>query len=109
MDSPPISGRIADELLVDDCDFFNNSVKVVQMWVENKGPATCIIQPERWATPEMCAMLMVDAVRHGARAFAQPNGTSESEMLDRIWLGLDAERDDPKTVSAPLTNCGELN
>ncbi len=54
MDSPPISGRIADELLVDDCDFFNNSVKVVQMWVENKGPATCIIHLNG-GLPQRCA------------------------------------------------------
>ena len=80
-------------------DLLDNSVEVARLWVENEGPATCIIQPERLAEPEMFGMLMVDAIRHGARAFSQCYGMTEQDALSRIWRGVDAERADP---SSPL-------
>jgi hypothetical protein len=109
MNSPPISGRIANALSVDEYDFLDNSIEVVRMWVENGGPATCLIQPDRLATPEMFGILMVDAVRHGARAFPQLTGSTESEMLDRIWAGLDDERDAPWTDLDTVQNYGKLS
>lgn len=77
---------------VDEYDFLDNAVEVARLWVENEGPATCIIQPERLAEPEMFGMLMVDTIRHGARAFAQCYGMSEEDALHRIWSGLEMER-----------------
>lgn len=63
------------------------------MWIEHKGRATFFIQPDRIDGPEMFGMLMTDCVRHAALAFSQSLGISETEAADRIWQGLDAERD----------------
>jgi hypothetical protein len=83
----------ARAISVDDYEFLANSVEVARMWVEDGGPATCLIQPERLANPEMFGMLMVDAIRHAAVAFGQCYAINEEEALRRIWRGLDAERD----------------
>lgn len=86
----PLSER---EIAVEGIDNLDRSVEVARLWVENAGPATCVIQPERLAKPEMFGMLMVDAIRHAAVAFGQCYGLSEAEALRRIWAGLDTERD----------------
>jgi hypothetical protein len=88
-------GAHPDAISIDGLDLLDNSVEVARLWVENEGPATCIIQPERLAEPEMFGMLMADAIRHGARAFSQCYGMTEDEALSRIWQGVDAERADP--------------
>ncbi len=86
------AGRFAHAIAVDDFDFLDDSHEVARLWVENGGPATCLIQPDKLQEPEMFGMLMVDTIRHGARAFAQAQGISEQEALEKIWWGLDAER-----------------
>jgi hypothetical protein len=90
-------------------DFLESSVEVARLWVENGGPATCIIQPERLSEPEMFGMLMVDTVRHAARAYSQCYGMPEGEALERVWAGLDAERDQHTTPLDTLQNYGKTN
>ncbi len=85
-------GRFNNAISVDQFDFLDQSHEVARLWVEDGGGATCIIQPENLEMPEMYGMLMVDSIRHGARAYAQAQDISEAEALDRIWAGLDAER-----------------
>lgn len=80
------------EIDVGGFDFLANSTEVARLWVENEGPATCIIQPDKLAEPEMFGMLMVDSIRHGARAYSQCYGMSEEDALKRIWDGVDMER-----------------
>ncbi|MEM9501687.1 MAG: DUF5076 domain-containing protein [Pseudomonadota bacterium] len=77
---------------IDGFDFLDNSTEIARIWVEDKGPATCLIQPDRLEKPEMFGMLMVDTIRHGARAYAQCYGLSERDALKRIWQGVDMER-----------------
>jgi hypothetical protein len=69
------------------------SVEVARLWVENGGPGTFIIDPDRLQSPEMFGMMMTDCVRHAARAYASASGMTEGEALERIWTGLDDERD----------------
>ena len=83
---------LAGEIDVSGFDFLSDSTEVARLWVEDEGPATCIIQPDKLAEPEMFGLLMVDSVRHGARAYAQCYGMSEEEALKRIWDGVDMER-----------------
>ena len=92
------------EISVAGYDFLGQSVEVARLWVEDEGPATCLIQPERLAEPEMFGMLLVDAIRHGARAFSQCYGMSEDEALSRIWQGVEAERDYPTDPLDTLQN-----
>ena len=40
-------------------------------------------------------MAMVDAIGHGAKAYAHALGIPEEEAHARIWEGLDAERANP--------------
>ena len=82
---------------VKDCGFLDNSYEVARLWVEDGGPATCVIRPDTLVTPEIFGMLMVDTVRHAGRAFAQYLGLTETEALGRIWAGPDAERNYPTT------------
>lgn len=97
------------QISVDGYDFLDNSVEVARLWVENNGPATCLIQPERLSEPEMFGMLMVDAIRHAAVAFAQCQGIAEDQALARIWAGLDAERGDPTSPIDTVQDYGRLN
>ena len=53
--------------------------------------------------------LMVDAIRHGARAFSQRDGISEEEALSRIWQGVDAERDCHTTPLDTVQNYEKSN
>jgi hypothetical protein len=99
----------ARAIFVDGLEILDNSYEVARLWVENGGPATCIIQPERLAEPEMFGMLMVDAIRHAAVAFSQCHGSSEADMLARIWSGLDAERDYETSPIVTLQDYGKPN
>jgi Domain of unknown function (DUF5076) len=99
----------ARAIFVDGLEILDNSYEVARLWVENGGPATCIIQPERLVAPEMFGMLMVDAIRHAAVAFSQCYGTSEAEALARIWSGLDAERDYETSPIETLQDYGKPN
>ena len=86
-------GRFDNAIAVDSFDFFDHSHEVARLWVEDGAGATCIIQPDKLERPEMFGMLMVDCIRHGARAYAQAQGITEEAALAMIWTGLDAERD----------------
>ena len=90
-------------------ELLENSVEIARMWVEDNGPATCFIQPERLQDPEAFGMLMVDTVRHAARAYSQCYGMSENEALGRIWDGLDAERGSPTTGLDTIEDYGKSN
>ncbi|MEP2102479.1 MAG: DUF5076 domain-containing protein [Parasphingorhabdus sp.] len=89
--------RFDNAISVEQFDFLDQSHEVARLWVEDGAGATCIIQPENLEKPEMFGMLMVDSIRHGARAYAQAQGISEDEALTRIWAGLDAERNHSTT------------
>ncbi len=100
-------GTHPDAISIEGLDLLDKSVEVARLWVENEGPATCIIQPERLEEPEMFGMLMVDAIRHGARAFAQCYGLTEEDALRRIWQGVDAERGEPTSPLETIRNYGQ--
>ncbi len=97
------------QIYVEGYDFLDHSLEVARLWVQDGGPATCIIDPMVLREPEMFGMLMVDTVRHAARAYAQCYGISESAALSRIWDGLDAERDCPTSPIRTIQNHGKLD
>ena len=98
-----------DEISIAGYDFLGDSVEVARLWIENDGPATCLIQPDILAEPEMFGMLMVDTIRHAARAYSQCYGISEEDALQRIWAGLDAERDHNTTGLDTKQDFGKTN
>ena len=99
----------AGAIAVDGFDFLNNSSEVARLWVENNGPATCLIQPDVLQEPEMFGMLMVDTVRHAAHAYAQCYGLSEKEAQSRIWQGVEMERDNTTTGLDTVQDFGSTN
>ena len=66
------------------------------------------IRPRSGPILAMFGMALVDAVRHGAKAYSQAVRVSEEHALEQIWWGFDAERsrptDDPKQI--PDLNSG---
>ncbi|KRA84200.1 DUF5076 domain-containing protein [Altererythrobacter sp. Root672] len=70
----------------------DSSVEVARLWIEDRGTATCLIEPGRLAEPEMFGTLMVDAIREAARAFSCHDGIPEEEAWNRIWTGVEVER-----------------
>lgn len=87
----PVFGAIS----VDGVPNINQSVEVARIWIKNAGHANFFIQPDNIKGPEMFGELMTDCIRHAAIAFSQARGITEGEALDRIWEGLDNERDFP--------------
>lgn len=68
----------------------------LRMWAQKDGPMTCLIDPAKLgADPFLFGMAMVDAIRHGAKAYAHAVNISEDHALTRIFEGFDAERDNP--------------
>jgi len=105
-DPEPLAKR---QIHVEGYDFLDRSLEVARLWVQNGGPATCIIDPTLLREPEMFGMLMVDTVRHAARAYAQCYGMTENAALSRIWDGLGAERDRPTSPLKTIQNHGKLD
>ena len=88
-------GRLG-EIDVSEFGFLDGSQEFARFWSEPGGPLTCIIEPRALgADPFLFGMAMVDAIGHGAKAYAHALGIPEAEALARIWEGLDAERANP--------------
>jgi hypothetical protein len=72
------------------------SPEFLRMTAAADGTVTCVINPHALAAdPGTFGIALADAVRHGAKAWAQAVGCSEEEALERIWWGVDAERNSP--------------
>ena len=92
------------EIDVSDFSFLKRSQEFARLWNEPGSGLTCIIEPRNLgADPFLFGMALVDAARHGAKAYAQAGNISEEEAMARIWEGFDAERanptDDPKQIN----------
>ena len=98
------------EISVAGYDFLKSSVEVARLWVQHEGPGHFIINAHRLEDPAMFGMMLVDCLRHAAKAYAFANDASEGEMLERIWEGLDAERERHTTpIRTIREGTGELN
>jgi len=108
-----VTGKLAPpegEISVAGYDFLKSSVEVARLWVQHEGPGHFIINPHRLDDPAMFGMMLVDCLRHAARAYAHAYDASEGEMLERIWEGLDAERERHTTPLHTIREAsGDLN
>lgn len=91
------------EIDVAGLSFLDRSQEFARLWNEPGGPVTCIIEPRALgADPALFGMALVDAARHGAKAYAHATGVPEAQALARIWEGFDAERahptDEPRQI-----------
>jgi hypothetical protein len=92
--------------LVPHAAMLEGSREFLRMWAKPEGPMSCFIDPTKLgADPFLFGMALVDAVRHGARAWAQATNMPVGHIEERIWEGLDAERakptDTPRAPDAP--------
>ena len=70
----------------------------LRMWKPAEGGAFCFVQPENLAPdPFVFGMIMVDAIKHAARAWSHAVNISEEAALLRILEGFDAERGNSTT------------
>jgi hypothetical protein len=104
------SGGREGEIDVSGFSFLDGSQEFARFWSEPGGPLTCIIEPRALgADPFLFGMAMVDAIGHGAKAYAQALGMDEAQVLARIWEGLDAERASPTDQPRQINPGEELN
>ena len=92
--------------LVPQAALLEGSAEFLRLWHRPDGPLTCFVDPSALgADPFLFGMAITDAVRHGARAWAQAVNISIEHAEERIWEGLDAERarptDEPRAPEQP--------
>ena len=76
--------------------FLRGATEFARFWKVPGGEQTFVIDPRGiGADPALFGMALVDAVRHGAKAYAQAVNIPEEDALARIWEGFDAERANP--------------
>lgn len=84
------------EIDVSDLDFLDNAQEFARLWYTADDGMVFLIDPHNLGPdPFMFGMALVDAARHGAKAYAQSVNISEDEAMARIWEGFDAERGNP--------------
>lgn len=102
------AGR-AGEIDVSGFGFLDGSAEFARLWSEPGGPMTCVIEPRALGhDPFLFGMALVDAVHHGAKAYARAFGVPEAQALARIWQGLDAERANPTDQAIQIDPDGSL-
>ena len=75
----------------------------MRMWSRGGG-AFCIIEPQNLgADPAMFGIAMADAIRHGAKAWANAVQVSEEHALERVMQGFNAEMKSPTDTPIDIT------
>ena len=101
---------VPGELDVSGIGGLENSREFLRMWAQPDGPVTCFIDPSAiGADPAIFGMAVVDALRHGALAYAQAVGIGEDQAFARIMEGFAAEMNHPTDEPRPLDGEGEPN
>ena len=63
-------------------DFLSKSLEFARLWAEPEAGMTAIIEPRNLgADPFLFGMALVDAARHGAKAYAQAVNISEEDAI----------------------------
>jgi hypothetical protein len=71
------------------------SVEIARLWVTDGGGSTVFIDARRMPDAGMFGMLLADTANHAANAYAQALGITPAEAIERIWKGMDGERQNP--------------
>ena len=75
----------------------------LRMWKQSNGNILCVIDPAALgADPMLFGLAIVDAVRHGAKAYAAAVEIDETHAFDRIMEGVNAELANPTDLPRPL-------
>jgi hypothetical protein len=88
--------------LVPFAEMLGGGREFLRAWAKEDGPASYFVNPRALGPdPALFGIALVDAARHAAAAWGKAMGRPVSEMLERIWEGMEAERDAP-TSDLPL-------
>src|SRR3546814_16672473 len=78
------------------------------MWKQSNGNVLCVIDPAALgADPMLFGLAIVDAVRHGATAYAQAVNVDEKHAFERIMEGVNADLANPTETPRPLRPEGQ--
>jgi len=67
----------------------------LRVWAKQGGTLSFVNPRPLGADPALFGIAMVDVIRNAASTYAKAVGMPEDQALDRIWMGLDAERTAP--------------
>jgi hypothetical protein len=81
--------------LVPYAEMLGDSREFLRVWAKHGGTLSFVNPRPLGADPALFGIAMVDVIRNAASTYAKATGVSEDEALDRIWMGLDAERSAP--------------
>lgn len=96
----------SNELDISSYDRPPHAREFMRMWSDDGGGAICFVDPAALgADPFLYGIAIVDAIRHGANAYAQAVNITPEQAFDRIMEGFSAEMeqptDMPKQVNRP--------
>jgi hypothetical protein len=81
----------------------DNATEFLRMWSQPGGPVTCLIDPMVLGPDPMAfGIAIVDAIRHGAIAYARAVGAGEDQCFNRIMEGVMAELGEPTDDPKPM-------
>lgn len=66
--------------------------ELARFWVNGERSWVSVAFKMEWP-PELLGNLLVECVHTAAAAYAQQTGLDEGEVLQRIWSGIDQERE----------------
>jgi hypothetical protein len=78
--------------LVPFADLLGDGREFLRVWAKGSSTLSFVNPRPIGPDPAMFGTAMVDIARNAAATYAKATGISESEALDRIWEGFDAER-----------------
>lgn len=86
--------------LVPFAELLGGSREFLRVWAKDGG-TLCFVNPRPLgADPALFGIAMVDVIRNAASTYAKATGMAEDQALERIWMGLDAERSAPTDDNA---------
>ncbi len=75
----------------------------LRMWKQSNGNVLCVIDSAGLgADPMLFGLAIVDAIRHGAKAYAHAVNVDQAHAYERIMEGVTAELANPTDTPRPL-------
>ncbi len=73
-------------------DLPSDAWELARFWISSERSFVSVGRYEQW-TPELLGSLLIECVHTAAATYAEAGSMTEQEALQRIWNGIDQERD----------------
>jgi len=70
----------------------DDAVELARFWVNDERSFVAVAFQTKWS-PELLGSLLVESIHTAAVAYAAQMGIPEHEALERMWSGVDEERE----------------